>query len=152
MSTHVELQALPALGWVSLFVKTWRKNVYPAIAVDGALAGSEKGLRVLVTGGGKGLGRTIALTFAQAGDTKVVIAGRSLAGLEETKKLIEVKGGNQVECCKNPFYQISSEAPKVTDQVESGQAGVRSGSIWFDQVAANIFKTNRKYIKVIIWL
>ncbi|KIJ32014.1 hypothetical protein M422DRAFT_266246, partial [Sphaerobolus stellatus SS14] len=53
MSTHAQLQALPAPGYTAPFVSTWRKEVYPDISVDGALANAAKGLRVLVTGGGR---------------------------------------------------------------------------------------------------
>ncbi|MFI0989827.1 SDR family NAD(P)-dependent oxidoreductase [Streptomyces exfoliatus] len=47
---------------------------------------------VLVTGGGSGLGRAIALAFAAEG-AKVVVAGRTAGPLEETVALIEAAGG-----------------------------------------------------------
>ncbi|MFD3532171.1 SDR family NAD(P)-dependent oxidoreductase [Streptomyces sp. NPDC058664] len=47
---------------------------------------------VLVTGGGSGLGRAIALAFAAEG-AKVVVAGRTAEPLEETVALIEAAGG-----------------------------------------------------------
>ncbi|MEV6250497.1 SDR family oxidoreductase [Streptomyces sp. NPDC051742] len=46
----------------------------------------------LVTGGGSGLGRAIALAFAAEG-AKVVVAGRTAGPLEETVALIEAAGG-----------------------------------------------------------
>lgn len=46
---------------------------------------------VLVTGAGKGIGRHIALAFAEAGAT-VVLAARGVAELEETRGLVESRG------------------------------------------------------------
>jgi NAD(P)-dependent dehydrogenase (short-subunit alcohol dehydrogenase family) len=45
----------------------------------------------IVTGGGKGIGKAIAIAFANEGAT-VVIAGRTVADLEETCREIEGKG------------------------------------------------------------
>jgi NAD(P)-dependent dehydrogenase (short-subunit alcohol dehydrogenase family) len=50
------------------------------------------GKTVLVTGGGTGIGRTVALTFARQGAT-VIVAGRSAEPLNQTVKLIEAGGG-----------------------------------------------------------
>ncbi|MFJ8665440.1 SDR family NAD(P)-dependent oxidoreductase [Streptomyces sp. NPDC093600] len=47
---------------------------------------------VLVTGGGTGLGRAIALAFAAEG-AKVVVSGRTAGTLDETVSLIKADGG-----------------------------------------------------------
>ncbi|HEV7221826.1 MAG TPA: SDR family NAD(P)-dependent oxidoreductase [Pirellulales bacterium] len=48
--------------------------------------------RVLITGGGHGLGRDLALAFAGAG-AEMIVTDRNLAGAEETVKLVEAAGG-----------------------------------------------------------
>ena len=50
---------------------------------------------VLVTGGGSGLGRAIALAFAAEG-ASVLVAGRTRAALDETVALAERSGGTAV--------------------------------------------------------
>jgi NAD(P)-dependent dehydrogenase (short-subunit alcohol dehydrogenase family) len=53
----------------------------------------------LVTGAGSGIGRAIATRFAAEG-ARVVCAGRTLAGVEETARLIDAAGGEAlaVQC------------------------------------------------------
>lgn len=53
------------------------------------------GKNVLVTGGGSGIGRAVALTFARQGAT-VIVAGRSPEPLTQTVTLIEADGGHAV--------------------------------------------------------
>lgn len=52
-----------------------------------------RGLAALVTGGGRGLGRHIAVGLAEAG-ARVFVASRKLASCEETVRRIEAAGGH----------------------------------------------------------
>lgn len=54
-----------------------------------------KGSVVLITGAGRGWGRSIALAFGRAG-AKVVIVSRTQAEIEETAKMIRDEGGDAV--------------------------------------------------------
>jgi NAD(P)-dependent dehydrogenase (short-subunit alcohol dehydrogenase family) len=73
------------------FTKASHHDIYPAIspAPDGALVGSAKGMTVLVTGAGRGIGRAEAIVFAQAGAKRVVIAARSMHELDEVELAIK---------------------------------------------------------------
>src|SRR5712692_10248080 len=59
------------------------------------MAGRVDGKVVLVTGGGSGIGRATALTFAREG-AKVVVADVVVEGGEETVRLIKAAGGDAV--------------------------------------------------------
>jgi NAD(P)-dependent dehydrogenase (short-subunit alcohol dehydrogenase family) len=51
----------------------------------------------IVTGGGRGIGRAIALAFAEAG-AAVMVSSRSAEQIEETVSLIKAAGGRAVAC------------------------------------------------------
>jgi threonine dehydrogenase-like Zn-dependent dehydrogenase len=60
-------------------------DIYSTISPSGALAGSAKGITVVITGAGRGIGRAQAIVFAQAGAKRVVIAARSSHELDEVE-------------------------------------------------------------------
>src|SRR6476661_6527083 len=68
------------------------------------------GRTVVVTGGGRGIGRVIALRFATLG-CRVVIAGRTAATLAVTAGEIAVAGG---ECLAQP---TDIRQPEQVDQL-----------------------------------
>lgn len=63
----------------------------------------------VVTGGGSGIGRAVAVRLAQCGWT-LVLAGRRAASLEETAKMINETGDSSVECTCIP-----TDVTRVTD-------------------------------------
>lgn len=79
------------------FTKITHNDVYPSISADHALRGSALGLVVLITGAGRGIGRAQALTFAQAGAKKVVLAARSDIELKELAEEIKRASGGRTE-------------------------------------------------------
>src|SRR5689334_8150005 len=55
-------------------------------------AGTLQGQVAIITGGGTGMGKAMALTFARLG-AKIVVASRKLENLEAAVKEIEAAGG-----------------------------------------------------------
>ncbi|BGO95461.1 hypothetical protein NBRC10512_006139 [Rhodotorula toruloides] len=95
MRTHLPKAAPP-------LTSTVRHDVYREIDPRQALADAAKGLSVLVTGSGRGVGRSEALAFAQAGASKVVLTSRSKQQLQEVRQAIGSLGKGvevvMVEC------------------------------------------------------
>ncbi|GAA5881628.1 hypothetical protein JCM16303_005518 [Sporobolomyces ruberrimus] len=74
-------------------VSTLRHDVYPSISCDGPLSNTADALTgVLVTGSGRGVGKSTALAFARAGAKKIVLTSRTKSELEEVKREIEELG------------------------------------------------------------
>lgn len=68
--------------------ETWHTDSYPAIDPTRPDL-SVKGKRVVVTGGGGGIGRGFVRAFAAAGAASIAILGRREGMLKETKQAVE---------------------------------------------------------------
>lgn len=78
------------------FVKTLRRDTYPAIdPKQWAVTGDYAGRVVLITGASRGLGRAMALSYARAGVSGLILAARSASSLDavETEARAAHPGG-----------------------------------------------------------
>ncbi|MBM3944881.1 MAG: SDR family oxidoreductase [SAR202 cluster bacterium] len=75
---------------------------------------SLKGKKALITGGGRGLGRAIALVFAEAG-ADVAVTARTLSQCEETAELVEKLGRRAypLACDISDSAQVNEMAAKA---------------------------------------
>lgn len=71
-------------------VKEWHNDTYASIDPKRPEL-SAKGKKIVITGGGYGIGRGTAIAFAEAGAAGIAILGRKEAPLLETKEFIENK-------------------------------------------------------------
>lgn len=85
------------------------KNVLEAFRVDGKLA--------LITGGARGLGRTMALALAEAG-ADVALAGRSVGACEEAAAAIAEATGRRARAFKVDVT-VAADVDRLATEVES---------------------------------
>lgn len=125
-----------------VFTKTFHSRVYPSIDPTNASL-SASGKVVLVTGGGRGIGKAIATAFAKAGARAVIILGRKEATLQAAEKEISnaahALGHSTVvrsfsadvtdtEAIFGVFKAVSSELGRV-DIVVNNAAGLHLGTL-----------------------
>jgi NAD(P)-dependent dehydrogenase (short-subunit alcohol dehydrogenase family) len=105
----------------------------------------------LVTGGSRGIGRAIALTFADAG-ANVVVSARKLPDLEEVAKEIKAKGRKalavashvaKLEDSKNLIEKVKSEFGRLDILVNNAGTNPYSGPLidaeeWAWDVTMNV--------------
>jgi NAD(P)-dependent dehydrogenase (short-subunit alcohol dehydrogenase family) len=85
----------------------------------------------IVTGAGTGIGKSIALLFAKEG-AKVVLANRTQSTGDETKSLVEVKGGEAifVRTDVSQSKQVCALIEKTIDHFGGLDILVTNASIW----------------------
>lgn len=121
------------------FVKTVRHDTYPAInPTKWVVTGDFTGRVVLITGASRGLGRTMALAFARAGVSGLILAARSKSALDSIEEETHaVHPGGELKVLKLSINvadeQSVSDAARVVREsfdrldVLVNNAGIREG-------------------------
>ncbi|MCJ1322344.1 hypothetical protein MMC15_007692 [Xylographa vitiligo] len=89
------------------FTAEWHRDTYATIDPQRPEL-SAKGKGVVVTGAGSGIGRETVKAFAIAGASRFALLGRTVATLEETKRIVEAE---------YPAVQCTTYAVDVADEV-----------------------------------
>lgn len=103
--------------------KTNHHDVYPSIDPSNPTI-SAAGKTVIITGGGQGIGAEIVKAFSVAGAANIVVLGRKISTLNETKAAVEALPKNK--------SVVSTYEADVTDQARINAV--------FDEVASTIGK------------
>jgi NAD(P)-dependent dehydrogenase (short-subunit alcohol dehydrogenase family) len=92
----------------------------------------------VITGGGRGIGRTFALALAKAG-AKVVVTGRTQASLDETIALVQSQGGEAIgiacdvadpKSVGRAFEQIHAQCGRVDVLVNNAGVNTAVETMW----------------------
>ncbi|GAA6019535.1 hypothetical protein JCM10207_003735 [Rhodosporidiobolus poonsookiae] len=135
MSTSL---AVPAM--CPQLVSTLQHDLYPSISPEHALKDAARGLSVLVTGSGRGIGRAEAIAFARAGAKKVVLTSRSRAQLAEVKQRIEeLEKGTEVVIVES---DITSEEAVDKLFAQAGEVDVLINNAGFGETCRFIRDSN----------
>lgn len=143
MSVH-QYDATPIAPQIAkpLTSKT-HNDVYSAISPTGGLSGSAADISVLITGAGRGIGRSAAIAFSQAGAKKVVLISRSQTQLDEVEQAIEAAVGKGT-------VQIIKAPGDVTEQANVESIFDKSGSLNGESLYASEGYTNRFYPSLVL--
>nr|KAK5434496.1 hypothetical protein LTR18_010371 [Exophiala xenobiotica] len=117
------------------FLQTIRNDIYPSIDPTKSDL-SQPGKVVLITGSGRGIGRSVALRYAESGVSCIVLCARSASDLDEVEQSIKKI---------NPHVRVSKHAVDVTSEssVVSMAETVRQKEGRLDVLINNAGMTNK---------
>jgi len=121
------------------FTPTIHSDIYPAIDASKSDL-TQPGKAVLITGSGRGIGRSIALHYAASNVADIILCARTASELDETETAIN-KINNKVKVHKFPLDVVnSSQVATVASYVKKeigkldvlvNNAGTSSGCRYF---------------------
>jgi NAD(P)-dependent dehydrogenase (short-subunit alcohol dehydrogenase family) len=106
--------------------KTYHTTAYPAINPY-LLALSSSGKNIVITGGGSGIGSSIAKAFAQSGASSIALLGRTESSLLQTKREIEALSNNTTT--KVSTYVADITNPTALSQSLKSHAASHGGKL-----------------------
>lgn len=92
------------------YTQEWHNDTYDAINPTNPNL-SLKGKKVIVTGGGAGIGQSMTKALALAGAVSIAILGRRSSKLEETREAVE-KASNGVKVTTHVVDIVDTDAVK----------------------------------------
>ncbi|KAH7324256.1 hypothetical protein B0I35DRAFT_423807 [Stachybotrys elegans] len=116
-------EQIKAPAWAS-FTKTHHSKPYPFISPTRPEL-SAAGKSVLITGGGSGIGKTVAIAFAQAGAASIAIIGRRLNRLQSTAAEITASSTKNAEV----YFESGDIAQRSSIDAAVSAIGGKMGKI-----------------------
>ncbi|RFU72949.1 oxidoreductase, short chain dehydrogenase reductase family [Trichoderma arundinaceum] len=141
MASTVDTQADFVVPEMPSFTKGYHHRPYPAISPSRPeIAAAAAGKNVVITGGGTGIGKAIAIAFAQAGARSVAILGRRADRLQQTAA--EIKSA-AAEHGHSPIIITEAVDLMQRDKVDSAfqsiqtKVGSGAGATYLDVLVSN---------------
>ncbi|KAF2622551.1 putative oxidoreductase ucpA [Macroventuria anomochaeta] len=96
----------PDSGFDFVGIKSLHDDIYPAIDVSKTANLQQPGKVVLITGAGRGIGRSMAIQYARANVATIIICARTTSELDEVESAVQKA---------NASVRVRKEALSVTD-------------------------------------
>lgn len=117
---NVEKAFPPTTGYAFPGISNLHSDIYPAINASINPSLSQPGKVVLITGAGRGIGRSIALQYARASVAGLILCARTADQLDEVESMIRSTNANirvlklVVDVTKEEDVKMCAEAVRVS--------------------------------------
>ena len=129
--TGIHVPALEDYAWK--LWDYWERHLDPELSLDKSLSGAVRGKRVLITGGGAGIGKATGLKIAAAG-AHLIVLDRDEEGLRQTREEVQRAGGSiatylcdltDLERCDEVLTQVLQEQGSVDILINNAGRSIR---------------------------